>query len=358
MHLIRRRNAHTCLPYGLRYLAEAGQPEGSRDGDVLVAPGPVVTIYDQPTERVVFWPERDANPFFHFFEGLWMLAGRNDLALPQRFVSSFDRFSDDGETLHGAYGHRWRQWRTPVGSHVDQLDRVVELMSGHSRTRRAVITMWDPNRDLFSAQGKDVPCNTQLYLAERYGRANERNQLELTVLNRSNDIVMGLYGANAVHLSMLQEYLAARLDLEVGPMYTLSNNYHAYARDYTRVRTGDLARWLPAWDECPYARGEVAPYPLVADPTTWDNELRAFFLCVEIEAPEDFPAPEQWRNPLFPEVAYPLWVAHGMWMEKRWEAAAGAAACIAATDWRKAVFEWLRRRAKKADALELLGEQC
>lgn len=355
MHVIRRRNPHSCLPYGLRHLAEVGLPEGSRDGDVLVAPGPMATVYDRPTERVVFWPERDANPFFHLFEGLWMLAGRNDLALPQRFIKSFDRFSDDGKTLHGAYGHRWRHWPQeynqgepePWGGGRDQLDRIVELMAGHSRTRRAVLTMWDPNRDLFPAQGADVPCNTTIYFAEVNGKVNERNRLNMLVCCRSNDICMGLYGANAVHMSMLQEYMAARLDLEVGTMTTVSANFHSYRRDYDRVRTGALALWTPAWDECPYGRGEVEPYPLVKDAASWDVDLGLFFKLAESKDLVESPKANRWSNPFFPEVAAPMWLAHEAWREQNWRHAGYYARGIAATDWQLAAGQWLARRAAK-----------
>ena len=44
-----------------------------------------------PTKELLFDPDRDANPFFHFMEGLWMLAGFNDLkshygVLQQRYA--------------------------------------------------------------------------------------------------------------------------------------------------------------------------------------------------------------------------------------------------------------------------------
>jgi|GEM_PF-3848320 len=53
MHLIRARNAHSALPLGLRYLEGYGASQRSRGGDVIVAPGPVVTEYTHPCERVI-----------------------------------------------------------------------------------------------------------------------------------------------------------------------------------------------------------------------------------------------------------------------------------------------------------------
>ena len=54
-----------------------------------------------------------------------MLAGHNDLDSLQLFPFMV-RFSDDGMTLHGAYGQRW----------FDQLDAAYELLRENPSTRR------------------------------------------------------------------------------------------------------------------------------------------------------------------------------------------------------------------------------
>jgi len=101
MKVIEARNVHQALPKALRLLQLHGQPRPSRNGDVLVAPWPVTTVYEQPTERLTFWPQRDVNTAFLLAEALWMLQGRNDLGLPQRYIKDFGRYSDDGQTLLG-----------------------------------------------------------------------------------------------------------------------------------------------------------------------------------------------------------------------------------------------------------------
>ena len=80
MHVINARNVNSAYPQALHYIAIAGDRVASRNGPVLRAPEPVSTVYAKPWERVLFDPQRDANPFFHLFESLWMLDGRNDVA--------------------------------------------------------------------------------------------------------------------------------------------------------------------------------------------------------------------------------------------------------------------------------------
>src|SRR6185369_13562421 len=108
MREITVHNVNQALMEGLHWLLAVGEKEDSRNGLVLVSPVPVMTTYLRPCQRVLFSPMRDANPFFHLMEALWMLAGRDDLAWPLYFNSKFGAYSDNGVTVHGAYGHRWR----------------------------------------------------------------------------------------------------------------------------------------------------------------------------------------------------------------------------------------------------------
>ena len=79
MQIIECENVNHALIAGINTLDQFGKRQGSRNGAVLVAPWPVITIIHDPEHRVLFNPRRDANPFFHLFESIWMLAGRNDV---------------------------------------------------------------------------------------------------------------------------------------------------------------------------------------------------------------------------------------------------------------------------------------
>lgn len=226
MYHIQAMNVNQALCDGLWWLAVSGVKEESRNGPVIVSPCPVTTTYLNIRDRVLFAPIRNANPFFHLFEALWMLQGRNDLAFPMFFNSRFKEYSDDGLTLHGAYGYRWRY---KFG--YDQVAWLIDELKNNVTTRRAVLSMWysgsecepvDNDLNIAAQGGKDVPCNTHAYFDRRYDRLN------MTVCCRSNDIWWGAYGANAVHFSMLLEYMAARVGCEPGVYRQISNNYHIY----------------------------------------------------------------------------------------------------------------------------------
>src|SRR5437667_129280 len=134
---IKVTNVNQCLSECLQWLLAAGVEENSRNGPVLVSPEPVMVTYTRPQERVLFSPLRDANPFFHLMEALWMLAGRNDVEWPAYFASNMRNYSDDGKIFHGAYGYRWRKAMS-----FDQLALIARELKANSESRRCVLQMW------------------------------------------------------------------------------------------------------------------------------------------------------------------------------------------------------------------------
>ena len=210
--MITARNVQNALYLGLELFRQAGEIRDSRNGQVIVVPGPVTTHYTRPRERVLFWPQRDANPFFHFFESLWMLAGRNDVAFVSQFAKQMAEYSDDGIFLHGAYGYRWQYHYRRYGhseEYFNQLQILIRRLKEDPNDRRCVLSMWDPNADL-DIQSKDIPCNTHVYFSRNF-----YNQLDMTICCRSNDMIWGGYKTNAVHFSILQEFMAATIGCDV-----------------------------------------------------------------------------------------------------------------------------------------------
>lgn len=303
MRTITAVNVNDAYRAGLRLLHTEGRVQESRNGPVRVVPYPVTTRYQYPTQRVLFDAQRNANPFFHLFEAIWMLAGRNDLKSLTYFLPSFAEFSDDGKTLYGAYGHRWRSWISGDeiwDTKLDQLDDLIHILRTNPHDRRAVLAMWDPNRDL-GADSKDIPCNDMIKFRIIDGA------LDMYVFNRSNDAIYGCYGANAVHFSFLQEYMAAMIGVKVGAYEQISTDFHAYvAKPY---------RWDQYWpleDQSnwanPYLIHAYQVHPLVAEPTTFNAEL---YRVAQLVADETFAGSDlhEFQNPFFVRIARPMYQA-------------------------------------------------
>jgi thymidylate synthase len=323
MLVIEAADVNDAYVQGLSLIYKQGVRQTSRAGDVLVAPCPVVTVTYQPQNRVLLCPYRRANPFFHLFECLWMLSGSRNARWLDRFVSDFsERFAEPDGNQWGAYGHRWR-------SHfdVDQLSLVVRALRQNPLDRRVVIAMWDPVEDLGAVSShtgeppRDVPCNTHIY------PRIVNDALDLTVCCRSNDLYWGAHGANAVHFSFLQEYLAGRIGVGVGRLYQLSNNYHGY--------TSVIPAHVPPVSRRYYqdGPGAVACRPIMTDSEDWDTDLMFFMQ-------EPLAAQEKFTNSWFYEVAQPMWRANEARLAGDWAEYWVAVAEVRASDWRAAATMW------------------
>ena len=313
------RNVNEAYDTVVPYILSHGVNEQSRNGQVLVMPEPVAICYEKPKERVLFDANRDANPFFHLMEAIWMLAGEKAAAWPVKFNKQMAEYANDDGEYDGAYGYRWRRH---FG--FDQIKYVADLLRKDPTTRRAVIGMYDPRTE--DAGSKDIPCNSHIYFMVRSGK------LDMTVLNRSNDAVWGAFGANAVHFSVLLEVVAALAGLPIGRYWQITNNLHIYP-DIPKVweAVNNLRQ------QYLYQRGAVRPFPLVSEPRVFLTECEHFLLD---------PTGPHWVNPFFYYVARPMYLSWQQYKRGDMEGARSWASQIEDSAWALACDEWLRRRIK------------
>lgn len=303
--------------------------------------GVFCTEYHKPCERVLFDWVRDANPFFHFFEALWILAGRRDVSFVAQFNSNIASFSDDGDIFHGAYGYRLRnnflssRYLERQGldqGPIDQISRAIELLKADHDTRQVVLAIWDAELDI-GAKTKDLPCNDLIMLKIRDGALN------MTVCCRSNDAVWGAYGANVVQFSTLLEFIARAVGVEVGIYTQVSDSFHVYLDRPDFIRNFSTSSVQLRAN--PYDYASVKPFPLMSD-LSWEIWLGQ---C------EDFcngDGKNNWNwDPYFERLAFPMLEAWKLHKSGRTVAATEwLSEHMAACDWKEACTQWLARRVK------------
>lgn len=320
MQSITGRNVNDIWPIGLMFLREQGVARDSRNGPVIEYPDAVSVKYLEPTERVLFDKQRDINPFLHFFEPLWILAGQQDVAFLANIVPRFKDYSDNGEVFFGAYGHRMMYPE-------DQIRKAVEILKNNPDDRRVVLQIRKPDDMWYS--GVDTPCNTAVACKIRDGKLN------IHVFNRSNDYVWGMLGANAPQFSTLQEYLAGKIGCGVGYYHQTTDSMHVYTELNDKWT---MCKMTSVFVEDPYEQGLVEPFPLfsgVENTDEFDADLFAFFECDERV---------NFATPYFREVVKPMWecfIDH-----KHYRNGKKHVEKIAASDWRLSVQQWLETREK------------
>jgi thymidylate synthase len=358
MHLT-TRNVNTAFTTFVRGIHDKSIPtvrRPSRYGDTLTIEEPVTITYERPQERVLFNQARDCNPAFHLYEALWMLTGRNDIAPLAYYASRMLEFSDDGKTMNGAYGYRWRNGPCVVegaGGKLDQLQLLIAHLKAKPESRRTVLTMWNCEDDLAKVDwSKDVCCNLNVMFSLRKVTGvpdigdltvGDRVYLDMTVTNRSNDMIWGLFGANYVHFTFLQEYMATHLGALVGKYHHFTNNLHVY----TAQGRWEPEKWLKDEEtETRYCQDPVY-VSLTSDLQRFDKELPEF---VEIFKNHKclIRMDRAWREPFLNEVAKPLLLAFSLHKEKRTREAIESVSHPAwgckAEDWRTTMMNWLKRR--------------
>jgi thymidylate synthase len=382
MHL-HTRNINTAFRELVELFAKRGEwneaayntvvRKSSRVGDVLMIDEPVTITYSHPRERVLFNTARDSNPFFLLYESLHMLAGRRDIAPLSYYASGYARHVQDGDypDTNGAYGYRWRHAKTTLGDDMvgpdnfeyDQLQLLIAHLKADPNSRRAVLQMWNVEDDLLKVgTSKDVCCNTAVYFSLREEkrpflmsmrgphRGGPTQVLDMTVTNRSNDLIWGTLGSDYVNLGFLQEYMAAHLGVEVGVYNQFSNNLHVYTKRFKPEE------WL-AWYDDPRIAGKTYEeagwygstvggevFPLVKDPATFERELPKF---VDRNSGGETYSPCSWSEPFLNTVAQPLLTAFRAHKEKWGGGSMMWVEQIKADDWRIAATKWLERRLNK-----------
>lgn len=361
MHVIDCRNVNDGYRAGMRLVAQEGILLPSRNGPVRRVSDPVCTKYQRPTERVLFDSKRDANPFFHLFEALWMLSGGDDVQTLDHVLKSFRTFSDNGRTFHGAYGYRWRHWpfyTTTYTKEIDQLAEVINLLRDDPTSRRAVIGMWDPARDL-KTRSVDIPCNDAIKVAIVNGA------LDIQVFNRSNDIVYGCYGANAVHMSVLQEYLAAMIGVPVGRYFQISGDFHAYVESpynwelyWPLLFDEDISwhemdvAWVNNYEPNDDGGRDIGIEPLVSDPETFDQDNAVFIAALRTTGSVMHLDPQRFNNDFFGNIAMPMHWSFEYYKQGQFREAINNLENFRTfrdtdNDWLMAGQAWLERRAQK-----------
>jgi hypothetical protein len=308
-------------------------PRGRTTMEIIA---PVCSTYLNPVECALLDPVRDANPFFHVYEALWILAGRRDVKPLARYAKHIATYSDDGETFYGAYGYRMQKY--------NQLANVIDILSKDPDSRRAVIALYHPG-DAF-ADTNDLPCNTTIFFKVR------NDALIMTVCNRSNDAVWGAYGANAVHFSFLQQYIAGVLNVRVGPYNQISDSLHVYAdKESGAVWDRCLAAPPVLLDSYSYHDMDIVTTPLIERGT---GEGPFKFDLEHFMTEDGVPNLQySYNTPFFRKVVVPMFTAYELHREGRTEVACHILRHSGTREaWVLAAYLWLMTRLEKKAAKE------
>ncbi|MER0476913.1 thymidylate synthase [Streptomyces sp. Edi2] len=180
-----------------------------------------------PRQRLPYLATRKANPIFQFAEALWYLAGRRDLEMIGYYAPSMRSSSRDGVNLGGsAYGYTL--FNAAEGDTISPFDRVLELLRTEPDSKRGYLPVFSA-AELAVSDNPDMACLAGLHLLARGGR------LHMVCNMRANDLDCGLL-SDVFSFTMIQEYAAVQLGLELGTYTHFIGSAHVNDRDAERVK--------------------------------------------------------------------------------------------------------------------------
>lgn len=162
------------------------------------------------------------------YELLWFLRGDTNIKyLNDNRVTIWDEWADKDGNLGRVYGAQWRDWRTPDGGKIDQIENLVEGIKKDPFGRRHIVCAWNPGE-----LGKMAlpPCHAmfQFYVSHNGG-------LSCQLYQRSADLFLGV-PFNIASYAMLTMMVAQVCNLKPREFIHTFGDLHIYKNHFNQVR--------------------------------------------------------------------------------------------------------------------------
>ncbi len=153
-------------------------------------------------------------------ELLWFLTGDTNIKyLQDNGVRIWNEWADENGDLGPVYGYQWRSWPRADGSHVDQIQQVIEQIKNTPDSRRIIVNAWNVGEIDNMAL---PPCHMmfQFYVAD--------GRLSCQLYQRSADIFLGV-PFNIASYALLTMMVAQVCGLQPGDFVHTLGDAHLYS---------------------------------------------------------------------------------------------------------------------------------
>lgn len=158
---------------------------------------------------------KKVSPKFALAEAAYILQGRDDCNIIDNFPF-MERYKQSGIMI-GAYGPYFKK----------QLSNTIHRLMCDPTTRQAVIAVWPIDDDFRRSRScVDVPCTN--YFAFYIDRIAGYNVLNMTVVHRSSDVLLGLMYDIVFQQLLLQTVALFLDDVYLGTITNIAVNRHIY----------------------------------------------------------------------------------------------------------------------------------
>jgi thymidylate synthase len=156
-------------------------------------------------------------------EFLWYLSRSDDVKFIKYYIPGYEKYSDNGKTIYGAYGPRLFNMR----NEYNQIDNIIKILKNNDVSRKAVVQLFDAVD--ITQPHNDVPCTCTLQFMVR------KSRLYMFTSMRSNDAFLGL-PHDIFSFTLLQEVVARSLGVELGTYKHAVGSLHLYEKDIDKAK--------------------------------------------------------------------------------------------------------------------------
>jgi thymidylate synthase len=221
----------------LRLVLEQGKPKPDRTGTgTLTVFGAQARYPLSDGFPVVTTKKLHLRSIIH--ELLWFLRGDTNIRyLHDHGVTIWDEWADAQGDLGRIYGAQWRDWRTPDGRSIDQIEGVIEQIKTDPNSRRLIVTAWNPGE---LEQMALPPCHSLFQFCVLDG------ELSCQLYQRSADLFLGV-PFNIASYALLAMMVAQVCGLRPGTFVHTFGDLHLYRNhlDQARLQLTREPRPLP-----------------------------------------------------------------------------------------------------------------
>lgn len=161
-------------------------------------------------------------------ELLWFINGDTNIKyLKDNKVSIWDEWADENGDLGPVYGYQWRHWKRPDGSEVDQIANLVKGLKENPRSRRHILTAWNP-ADVDNMALPPCHAFVQFYVSQD-------GKLSCQLYQRSADIFLGV-PFNIASYALFTMMLAQVCGYEPGEFVHTMGDAHLYSNHIDQAK--------------------------------------------------------------------------------------------------------------------------
>lgn len=175
----------------------------------------VSILIKHPQENIISCEWRKWKEDYAKREWEWYLSGDRSVKEIKKHAKLWDKMHNGDNLVNSNYGYQWKR--------NEQLSKCIEQLKANPASRQAWLTIFDgKEKDQYAY---DTPCTLNV------GFDIHKNQLRMTVLMRSCDLVYGFCN-DQYCFSHLQQMVADALNLECGYYLHYAHDLHVYEKHF------------------------------------------------------------------------------------------------------------------------------